>query len=257
MELSMLGAHVQRIGDIITEAPEVNSNPTTIKRAIRQGIALRDVSVRFPGVAEPIFSNVDFSVDCAQGESIAIVGESGSGKSTLLKILASLNQPSEGRLEVDGRSVESFGLLEYRNNIGAVFADDGLVKGSVFDNVTLFDPARTLDAVTAALQLVDIHEVIEDLPQGLATQLSGESALLSTGQRRRLLAARAICRRPQLLLFDEITANLDPQTEAMLLGKLMSLPGGKVFVTHSMHLCQYTDRVFSMQDGRLMPVTLN
>lgn len=167
-----------------------------------------------------------------------------------MKIIASLHEPAAGRLTIDGTTLGQFGKREYRANLGVVFADDGLFSGTVADNLSLFDPAVSRAEMEAALVRVGLIDEIERLPQGYATQVSEESGLLSTGQRRRLLLARALCRRPRLLLLDEVTANLDPVTEATLVESLKGVKAAKVFITHSERLLTQVDRVFRIEDGR-------
>jgi ATP-binding cassette subfamily B protein RaxB len=103
-----------------------------------------------------------------------------------------------------------------------------------------------------ALEAVGLLDEVERLPQGFATLLSAEATILSTGQRRRLLAARAICRSPRLYLLDEVTANLDPVSERALVDGLVRQPGAKVFVTHSPALLTRVDTVYAVEDGRLV-----
>ncbi len=103
-----------------------------------------------------------------------------------------------------------------------------------------------------ALEAVGLAEEIARLPQGLATIISEETTILSTGQRRRLLAARAICQEPRLFLLDEVTANLDPGSEAALVRGLLAQPGGKIFVTHSEPVLALVDKVYRVENGALV-----
>jgi ATP-binding cassette, subfamily B, bacterial CvaB/MchF/RaxB len=125
----------------------------------------------------------------------------------------------------------------------------------VLDNLTMFAPEIDSFRIEEALRAVDLLDEIYRLPQGFATLLSRESPILSTGQRRRLLLARAIARAPRLLLLDEITANLDPQTEDKIVQALRGIPASKIFVTHSDRLLRHVDRVYQVVDGKLAPVT--
>ncbi len=252
MHLSIMGAHLKRLEDIVAEKPEATLRSTAIVKRIRNTVTIKDVAIQFSATDAPILSGVSFSINVEKGEKIAIIGESGSGKSSLLKIIASLTSPSAGHISVDGLPIERFGLFEYRNNIGAVFAGDGIVKGTVAENVTLFDPTIPMEAVIKALETVGVADEVANLPQGLATLITEENALLSTGQRRRVLAARAIVRNPRLLLFDEITANLDGKTENALLNNLDALPSAKIYVTHSDRLLAYVDRVYEIRDGQFI-----
>lgn len=249
MQLSIVGAHVRRLEDMIQEPPESPARSATILRTIRSRVEVEDVTIRFGASERPVVEKARLSIDVAREERIAIVGESGSGKSSLLKVIASLAVPQEGAITVDGHSLARFGLLEYRNNIGAVFAGDGLIRGTLAENVALFNPSIGPDRIFRALDLVGLADEVDALPQGLATPLADESSLLSTGQRRRLLAARVICREPKLMMFDEMTANLDGATEERLLTNLCRLPGAKIFVTHSDRLLDFVDRAYRLKDG--------
>ncbi len=251
LHLSAMRVHFQRLDDVIAQVPEAGLTDTSFHRALRKEVRIEDVTIRFGAAAEPILTGASLTIDIAKAETIAIVGASGSGKSSLMKIIASLHEPAHGRVTLDGTALAQFGKREYRANLGVVFADDGLFAGTVADNLSLFDPAVSRAEMEAALVRVGLLEEIERLPQGYATQVSEESGLLSTGQRRRLLLARALCRRPRLLLLDEVTANLDPATETALVESLKGVKAAKVFITHSTRLLSQVDRVLRIEDGKL------
>lgn len=254
MHLTVIGSHVRRLEDVIQADPEMASGATAIRKTIRKDLTIKDVSISFGRDERPVVVNAGLTVNVESNERIAIIGESGSGKSSLLKVMASVAEPTSGSVLVDGQPLSRFGLIEYRNNIGAVFAEDGLFQATIVENVSMFDPDVPLDRVQEALELVGLTSEIDALPQGLATIVANNNTLLSTGQRRRLLAARVICRKPKLMLFDEITANLDARTEHALLEAICPLPGAKVFVTHSERLLDYVDRAYRLKDGKLEPV---
>jgi ATP-binding cassette, subfamily B, bacterial CvaB/MchF/RaxB len=254
MHLTVIGAHVRRLEDVIQQTPEAKAKTGIIKKAIRRDIEIQNVAISFGNESRPIVANASFRISVERNERIAIVGESGSGKSSLLKVIASLAEPTEGTVLVDGQPLSRFGIMEYRANMGAVFAGDGLLQATLAENVSLFDPDISVDQIYGALTLVGLADEVEALPQGLGTQISNGNSLLSTGQRRRVLAARAICRYPRIMLFDEITANLDAETEHKLLQKLCQLPGAKIFVTHSDRLLDYVDRAYRLENGILSPL---
>ncbi len=254
MHLTVIGSHVRRLEDVIQADPEIASGAKAIRKTIRKDVAIQDVSISFGQDQRPIVLGAELAINVEQNERIAIIGESGSGKSSLLKVIASVADPTSGSLLVDGQPLSRFGLIEYRNNIGAVFAEDGLFQATIVENVSMFDPDVSLERVQEALELVGLTSEIESLPAGLATIVANNNTLLSTGQRRRLLAARVICRRPKLMLFDEITANLDSKTEHALLEAICPLPGAKIFVTHSERLLDYVDRAYRLMNGKLEPV---
>jgi ATP-binding cassette subfamily B protein RaxB len=255
LNLSIMRVHFNRLDDILSEKTETHTTGATIARPIRRKVSLRGVSVAFGQNTKPLLSNVDFDIDIARGESLAIVGPSGCGKSSLLKIVASLHHAEKGQFLVDDRPLEEFGLYPYRMNVGAVFADDGVIAGSVLDNLSMFSPSIAMSTIEEALETVGLLDDVLRLPQGLATRVTNESAILSTGQRRRLLLARALCRRPRLLLLDEVTANLDAASEERLVKSLMAFPAAKLFVTHSEKLLPMVDRVYRIENGGLSALT--
>ncbi len=252
IHLSLTGVHLARMDDIIFEEAEGQESGQPMRRFIRRTVALENVTVQFSEADGAVLQGVDLSIDVAKQEAIAIIGPSGAGKSSLLRLLASLQKPHSGQLTIDSIPLARFGTLEYRSNIGAVFAEDGLFSGSVADNLSLFNPEISVALMQDALQTVGLADVVAELPQGLGTVIANEGGILSTGQRRRLLVARALCREPRLLLLDEVTANLDPATERALVEHILAVPCAKVFVTHSTSLLSRMDRVYSIQNGRLV-----
>lgn len=254
LQLSIMRAHLERLDDVLDEIPEQSEGRIGIDRAIRHSLKLENVTIQFDRSASPLLERVNLQIDVQNCKSIAIQGKSGSGKSSLLKVIASLHRPSSGTVMVDGQPLDAFGLHEYRANISAVFPEDALFAGSVTDNLTMFAPDVSRQQIEQALLAVDLLEEIYRLPQGFATLLSDESPVMSTGQRRRLLLARAICRKPRLLLLDEVTANLDPQTEEKIVGALKLIPAAKIFVTHSDRLLRQVDRSYRAIGGRLIEI---
>jgi ATP-binding cassette subfamily B protein RaxB len=256
MQLTVISSHVRRLEDIIQNEPESSGKHTIIRRGIRRDVEVKDVGIIFGEGERPVVESASLRIDVERGERIAIIGESGSGKSSLLKVIASIAPASRGSILVDGQPLSRFGVMEYRANIGAVFAEDGLFNATVAENVSLFDPEVPTERIVEALRLVGLDGEMEMLPQGIATIVANNNTLLSTGQRRRVLAARVICRQPRLMLFDEITANLDADTERNLLECLCKLPGGKIFVTHSERLLGYVDKAYRLKNGVLTEVEL-
>ena len=256
LQVSIMKAHFARLDDVLDEKPEITNGRLGTDRAIRHTLKLEGVNVQFDRGTKPLLEGINIEIDIERHESIAIVGESGCGKSSLLKIIASLHAPLVGQLLVDDLPLQDFGLNEYRANLGVVLAEDGLFSGTVLENLTMFSPDIDSGQIEDALLAVDLLDEIYRLPQGFATRLSNESPILSTGQRRRLLLARAIVRRPRLLLLDEITANLDPDTEEKIARALSTVPAAKIFVTHSERLLRHVDQIYRAVDGRLTAVTL-
>lgn len=248
-QISMLSNNMARLGDFLEVEPEPTNR--MIERQIRSGVALRRVTYRAGFADAPILDAIDLELSAGSGQTIAILGPSGSGKTTLLKVLSGLYQPTEGEFEIDGTPLAAWGLAAYRHNIGLLLGADKILHGSVTENVSGFaldpDPIR----VSSALRLACLEDVVAALPRDVATVISEENGVLSSGQRRRLMLARALYADPPLLLLDEVTSNLDPQTVEDVLRTLAAHPATKVITSHDLQVLEMSDRVFRMENGKL------
>jgi ATP-binding cassette subfamily B protein RaxB len=248
-EVSMLGANMARLADFLEQEPEPVGH--LIDRQIRRGVRARSMTYRAGFADQPILSGVDLEIDTTRSSIIAILGPSGSGKTTLLKVLAGLYSPSEGEIEVDGVALKNWGLNAYRENVGLVLGSDKLMRGSVLENVSSFainpDRARAM----AVLRVACLEEGVNELPRGLDTLVSEENGVMSSGQRRRLMLARALYKDPPLLLLDEVTSNLDSETAAAVIRNLADHPATKVIATHDPQVLNHCDSIYSMERGRL------
>ena len=248
-DLALLGTNLNRLDDFLQM--DVERENAIVTRSIRNDIALRDVSFKAGFADKPIIADISLSIAANSGEWIAIVGPSGSGKTTLLKVLAGLYRPSSGQHLVDGTDLSTWGLAAYRDNIGLLLGADKLMRGSVTENVTCFDPAPDMTRLESALRIACLTDVIDGLPSRFHTIVSEENGVMSSGQRRRLMLARAIYRDAPILLLDEVTSNLDAETTEQLLENLASLPATKVLTTHDERILDFCQQVFEMKSGRL------
>ena len=187
------------------------------------------------------------------GERIALVGKTGAGKTTLARLLARLYDPWSGSVRLGGRDLRSFDLEELRRRIAYVSQHVSIFRASVFENVRLGDPGIDRAEVARACREVDADRFVEQLP-GTYNALLGEGGIpLSAGQRQLLSFARVLVRRPEVLILDEPTANVDPATEELVLRAMDRLLGEttSLVIAHRPATLQNSDRAFTMKEGKL------
>jgi subfamily B ATP-binding cassette protein HlyB/CyaB len=170
------------------------------------------------------------------GECVVVTGPSGCGKSTLLKLLLAFALPVEGSVRIDGRDTRALAANELRARFGVVPQDITLFAGSVLANVQLGDPLADFADVVQSCRLAGIHDTIEALPQGYRSEIGERGVGLSGGQRQRLALARALLRRPQILLLDEPFSQLDSASATQVAATIAKLKGALTIVLVTHHL---------------------
>jgi subfamily B ATP-binding cassette protein HlyB/CyaB len=176
------------------------------------------------------------NLEIQPGTAVALMGPSGSGKSTLAKLLQGFYQPSDGRILIDGRDIRHLSANELRQHFGVVPQDTVLFSGTLYENLTLGNPHASFNDVIAAAKLAEIHAVIEQLPEGYQTRIGERGSGLSGGQRQRLAIARALLKRPKILVFDEATSSLDPDLAEQFAKTIHALKGQMtlLFIAHQL-----------------------
>lgn len=225
---------VKRLGDVMNAPTEpyavMPSRMTEGKGQIEiEGLAFRH-SEKHPYLYR------DFNLTVPPGSTVAIMGPSGSGKSTLAKLLQGFYQPSDGRIKLDGTDIQNLSANELRHYFGVVPQETVLFSGTIYDNLLAANPHATFEQIVHAAKLAGIHDAIEKLPQGYQTEIGERGSGLSGGQRQRLAIARALLKRPKILVFDEATSALDAQTAEHFAVTINQLRGKvtMLFITHAL-----------------------
>jgi ATP-binding cassette subfamily B protein RaxB len=230
VDFKVLGLHLKRIADIALTPPEPNSLGSYVGPELNPSIRFENVSFRYAEDEPWVLRNLYLSVD--HGESVAITGPSGHGKSTLVKLLVGLLEPTEGSITIGGIDIRRYGLERYRKLVGAVMQDDHLFAGSIADNVALYDASSDLGSVVEACQMAGIHEEILSMPMAYETLVGDMGSSLSGGQKQRLILARALYRKPSILVLDEATSHLDPQRERAINEAVAGIKVTRIIVAH-------------------------
>jgi len=246
----MLGLHLERLSDIALSDQDHSFGQAAAAQGDYQGgLELKNIRFRYSPLDPPVLNGVNLKV--APGEHVAITGPSGGGKSTLVKIILGLLEPDEGEVLVDGIPLARFGHRAYREQIAAVLQDDSLFAGTLADNIALFDDAPHMERIVAAAQAAAIHDDIARMPMGYETLAGDMGSALSGGQKQRVLLARALYRRPRLLVMDEGTAHLDAPTEAAVNETIARMGITRIVIAHRAETIANADRVVVALGGQL------
>ena len=225
---------VLRLGDLMNAPPEPYSLTPSRQRQGSGRIDIEGVSFRYAD--DRPFLYEDLSLQIEPGRTVAIMGPSGSGKSTLAKLLQGFYWPTTGTIKIDGIDIRHLSANELRANFGVVPQETVLFSGTIYDNLRLANAHATFDQVVQACKMAEIHGAIEALPQGYQTPIGERGAGLSGGQKQRLAIARALLKRPRVLIFDEATSALDADTAEHFARTINALKGKvtMLFITHAL-----------------------
>lgn len=212
-------------------------------------IELRDVSFRYSPRERDIVK--ELSLEIRPGEFVVILGPSGGGKSTLLKLVVGLFEPSKGEVLIDGLSIEAIGLDVLRPQLGVVMQEDRLLAGTIAENIALFDERIDMDRVRACAKAAVVDDEIMRFPMQFNSLVGDMGTSLSSGQKQRVLIARALYRRPRILVMDEGTAHLDPARDGQIQAMLKDMTITRLVVAHNPTMAAAADRAFMLRDGRL------
>ena len=225
---------VKRLGDVMNAPTEPYSVVPARETTSRGRIELRGLSFRYGDNLPYLYRDLDLIIE--PGQCVAIMGPSGSGKSTLAKLLQGFYQPSDGSIIIHDNDIRHLSANELRLYFGVVPQETILFSGTIYDNLILANPHASFSHVIQACKLAEIHDTIEQLPEGYQTRIGEHGAGLSGGQKQRLAIARALLKRPRILIFDEATSNLDSATAESFAKTVNQLKGKAtmLFITHQL-----------------------
>ncbi|HEY7396541.1 MAG TPA: ATP-binding cassette domain-containing protein, partial [Gemmatimonadaceae bacterium] len=196
----------------------------------------------------------DFNVRVPGGSVVALVGRSGAGKTTITDLVARFHDPSKGRILLNGTDIRDFRLSTYRRLLAIVQQDVFLFDGSVRDNIAYGRHDATDEEIEDAARRANAHEFIDRLPERYETFIGERGVKLSGGQCQRLAIARAVLARPQILILDEATSNLDTESEQLIQASMAELLAGRTtfVIAHRLSTVRRADSILLMEDGRVV-----
>jgi subfamily B ATP-binding cassette protein HlyB/CyaB len=251
-EFQQANIAVKRLGDILDMPQEPHTlipsrDPSRDpNRSAHQGrIELTGLGFRYSDQHPWLYRHLNLAFK--PGHLTVLMGPSGCGKSTLAKLLLGFYGPQEGQIRLDGRDIRHLAANELRSAFGVVPQETVLFSGTVYDNLAMAHPHANFEDIIKACQAAEIHTLIEQLPRGYQTELGEQGVGLSGGQRQRIAIARALLKKPQILIFDEAVSNLDTHT-AEEFAKTVNTLKGKVtliFITHQIPRGLQVDEVIN------------
>ncbi len=233
----------------ILECPPESSVGSFVPTDLTGHIEFARVTFRYLPDAPSAVDDVSFQI--RQGDYVAFVGPSGSGKSTIYRLLLGFERPDSGAVLIDGYDLLHLDLPTVRNLMGVVMQDGKLIAASILENIS-GSSSLTMEDAWAAARAAGLEDDIRAMPMGMHTVLPEGGAGLSGGQKQRVLIARALARKPRVMLFDEATSALDNRTQLTVQESLRTLNITRIVIAHRLSTIRDADRIFVMKEGRIV-----
>jgi ATP-binding cassette subfamily B protein len=260
-EMQMAHASAERVLSLVEAVPEILDNPRVVERLREHGndgfadrigrIEFENVGFRYRNGPQIIEG---FNLTVEPGQTIALVGATGGGKSTLVNLLGRFYEPTEGRILLDGVDYRERSLRWFQSNLGIVLQQPHLFSRTIAENIRYGRLEATQQEVEAAAELAGAHPFISALPKGYETQVGEGGNQLSLGQKQLISIARAILKRPRLLVMDEATSSVDTETERLIQHALLELLGGQTsfVIAHRLSTIRSADRILVIEKGKVV-----
>ncbi|WP_083216290.1 peptidase domain-containing ABC transporter [Alishewanella sp. HH-ZS] len=258
IDFKLLSLHVDRISDLTDSLSNENPDKSVndwIGEEQPAEIEFIDVHFRYSDNDPWVLVGATFKIN--RGDFVVFIGESGGGKSTLLKLVLGIYQPVKGKILIDGVPLTDLNRLEWRKRFSVVMQDDQLLSGTLADNISFFDQEMKMNNVIEAARSAYVHNTIMSMNMKYLSFIGDMGSSLSAGQKQRILLARALYRSSKTLILDEGTANLDENTEKLIVESVSKLSATRIIVAHRPEFISKANRKFKIHSGRVNEVTIS
>ncbi len=238
----------KRIRPITDATPEIQDSKPPVEK-LEGNIEIDHLNFRYGPDSPLVLKDVNMSIK--KGEFVAIVGTSGAGKSTLMRLLLGFEKPESGGIFFDNQDMSAVDIGSLRRQMGVVLQNDTVLQGTILQNIVGSSGLKESDAWDAARK-VSFDKDIQELPMGMFTMIPAGGSTLSGGQLQRLIIARAIIRKPNLLIFDEATSALDNLTQLTVRESLDNLHVTRIIIAHRLSTIINADKIYVMKDGQVV-----
>ena len=234
---------------ILKTEPEINEGKEVLSQ-IEGTIELDHVSFRYDAQSPYVLNDLSLKINA--GEYVAIVGRTGCGKSTLVRLLLGFEKPERGSVYFDATDLANIDPQSLRKRMGTVTQNGKLFPGDIYSNIVITAPHLSVDAAWEAAEIAGIADDIRAMPMGMNTVISEGQGGISGGQKQRLMIARAVVNKPNILIFDEATSALDNITQKRISDALDGLHCTRLVIAHRLSTIKNCDRILVMEDGRFI-----
>jgi len=240
---------LEMVKPILETPPELTENQKIVT-SLSGNIEINNLTFRYDKDGPPILDNLSLKIRA--GEFVAVVGKTGCGKSTLMRLLLGFEKAETGVIYYDGQDIEKLDLRSVRQCIGVDMQNGKLFSGDIFGNIIVTAPWKTLEDAWEAARLAGMEEDIKAMPMGMHTVLSEGSGGISGGQKQRLMIARALVSKPNILLFDEATSALDNITQKKVSDSIAELKCTRLVIAHRLSTIRHCNRIIVLADGKIV-----
>jgi ATP-binding cassette subfamily B protein len=239
-----------RINDFLN-APIIQNNPSSKELFFKGKIEFKNVSFTYPETNIEALKSISFSIEA--GQTLAIIGNTGSGKSTIAHLMARLYEPSNGHILIDDTVYTSYDLHHYRSQLGVVPQEVFLFSDTIRNNIAFGNNDVSETDIIEASQFADLHTSIESFPHGLDTLLGERGISLSGGQKQRVTLARAIIRKPKILILDDSLSAVDTNTEDQILKNIEKIKAQQtcIIISHRISSVKLADKIIVLENGEI------
>ena len=244
-------ASQKRINEFLKIKPDITSGKA-IKKEIKGGVTFKSVSFVYPDTGIKALTDVSFSLK--PGESLAIIGTTGSGKSTIANLICRMYDPTSGIILIDDTDLKDLDLSAYRSQLGYVPQDVFLFSESIYNNISFGSVNLESEDIIQAARDADLYDNVQQFPDGFNTRIGERGITLSGGQKQRISIARAITRKPRILILDDALSAVDTKTENTILESMEKIMKDRttIIISHRISSAKLANRIIVLHDGRII-----